>query len=602
MMTLMRSVSYFISLFALLYCMFRDFKSSKSLNGIEWLIISCLIYEYGISFICGILTLIKVPVTLWTVVVINLAAVLLLVYKQRREKKIQCYYWKAYDFFVLGLLTLIVLLVSIQRFGAFSIVYATSDPSRHLQMAMDAVQAKSVMSSQNSMFIGQFTNALFIEMCAPIWSGVSVYIPFVIKDVLNLWIAGAVFFWILRRNLSTAFMKGVGAVSVLLYLLGYPLSNMLFGFVYLGISVTAILFTIWVSQRMTDGQLPVKLSLMLLSLGLFAVSLSYTLFAPPVYFAVFVFFILWMKQEGKLFSGKKRLSRRFFTLNLSVFLPPTLSTIVFVMLYPKLQGGLQLASISKMDAEGYIYRNLWLDFFVYLPFAIYAAWKHFKKREADLGTSLLGCFFIFKTGMFLAMWKGVISSYYFYKVNYVMWGVILFLAIEGIGILKQHRSFIVAAAACYMGACAFSLTGIDNAITQKNIAFNPYPESSAVAEIYLTNKTFYSIESHKINQGLIEICKEVDMNYLRSDGFVPYIGSWLENYWYEALTNQRQGLDYAYIKGATNMVQQFLNGDYGEYIVVQKDSEEYAQCISLLEQCPRVYENSYAFIAQRIAE
>ena len=92
------------------------------------------------------------------------------------------------------------------------------------------------------------------------------------------------------------------------------------------------------------------------------------------------------------------------------------------------------------------------------------------------------------------------------------------------------------------------------------------------------------------------------MNYLRSDGFVPYIGSWLENYWYEALTNQRQGLDYAYIKGATNMVQQFLNGDYGEYIVVQKDSEEYAQCISLLEQCPRVYENSYAFIAQRIAE
>ena len=590
---------YLISFAAVFFAAMRNYKCQEKLNGFSWLVVGYLVYEYAVCFAGGFFELVKVPYDLYTIAILNTAAAAFLLYKQHKSGKTQSYRWHLYDGAVLVVLLAAAIAAGYLRFGAIDIIYATSDPGVHLRMAMDSVNDKSVVAPDNGMYVGQFTNAIWIELMEPRWQGASVYIPFILKDVFNLFLSAAMFFTAVRGMLTTPFMKTAGVVVTLLYMMGYPLNNMVFGFVYLGIAVTSLLFLIFVAQQMNADRLAPRAGLSLLSLGAYTVGLGYTFFAPAVFIAIFLYLLLWMKKRELLFSGHF-FSKHFFTINLYVFLIPTLMTLWFTLIWPRMAGGNEFPAAHKMNVEGYIFRNLWLDFFVFLPFALYAAWKCLREKRHSMGALLFGCFTVFQIGSFVLMVNEVVSTYYYFKLNFVQWALILFLTVVAISYLQQQKAFVAAIGCCYIGACVLTLSGLDYELNQKNVLFNPFPEGHALMEIYCENQLMYDWNAdQQIAPGLQQVCDEVYRNYNSGDALTPYIGTWLENYWYEALSNERHRTNYAFKVGTEKIVREFLNGDYGDYIVVEKGSEEYAAAAEMLDGLSRVYENEFAFIAQR---
>ena len=87
----------------------------------------------------------------------------------------------------------------------------------------------------------------------------------------------------------------------------------------------------------------------------------------------------------------------------------------------------------------------------------------------------------------------------------------------------------------------------------------------------------------------------MDKHYKDSEQVTMFMGNWLDNYWYEALTNQRQNGEYFHYN-PSYYIQNFINGMYGNYLAVAKNEETFIEFYPLIQDFTVVYENEYGFI------
>lgn len=583
---------YFISEILLIIFFLLTEKIKKPQNILLWIPVSIVAYECYSCLITGVLTVLHISATIYTVGMINILSCFLLFVDAYKNKKMQKYYIKWEDCLFIVFYSLFIVLLCVNRFRTdLRICFETSDPGTHLKMAMNFLNNKAV----DGMYLGQVTNGLFIKGIHLFFSGVEVYKAFIIKYCINFYVAGWMFFSTASLYAEKKIEKCFIYVLTIIYILGYPYNDMLFGFVYLQLTITIVCYLIFITHFfLNENEKNNNWIEFLMSLGCLGVGIGYTLFAPLVFVSLLICLCYKAWNEKWIFNKTYNfLSLNFCKLSLKIFLIPSFLTIWFLIIQPMIEKS-ATDYASALNIEGYIYRNLFSDFALYIIFAIYGAIIYIKDKKISLNFTILILGIFYEAFFFVKMINGDVSTYYFYKINYLMWMIILLcFTVSIIEKFRKEKIYI----ACYVTGMIILLSlnffNVDNKLQEKNINYDPYADSYAVGRIYAVNYTFTQRQT-EVSQNLVNICKDVD-KLKKDSGIVAFIGNWLDRYWYEAMTDQRFDKAYDYLQ-TEDIVNEFKEGKYGKYILVIKESDEYKENSELFDNMHRSIENDYAFI------
>lgn len=584
---------YFLSevLFILAFLVYL--KNDKKQNILVWIPVAYLSYECWSCFIVGGLSILHIPAGKWSVFVCNLLVVGIISYLIYKQKKIQSYYIDYIDACFLVMYACIIWAILKNRYTPELLIrFETSDPGTHLKMAWNYINNSRV----SGMYFGSVSNGLFIDGLSSIFPGAFSYKAFIIKYGINFMISGWIFYAATIELVKNKWEKFIVYGVTLVYIWGYPYSDLIFGFVYLQLTITIVCYLIFVMKRYLADEDNKNIMLFMLSAGCLAVSEGYTLFAPAVFISILLC-IMYKAYAGKRLWDKKR---HFFTADfikeaLKIFLMPTVITVWFLLLAPNSTGAEGYG--NALMIEGYIYRNFYSDFLLFIVFAVYAVIKNIKKKKITFFTGLFPIMILYTLFFAYRMFQEQISTYYFYKLNYLMWLIVLVGFVVGIlELLRKEKIFAFSYLAGMFVLAIMYNQSFETTYQEKNINMMPFSDSGAFFHINTYNKVINDRQT-EVSQGLVDVSGYV-MKNCTADGDVIYIGNWLNVYWYEGLTNQR-------FPGIVNNsveknVTDFVEGQYGKYVVVEKNSEEYISYQNLFVEFNIVYENDFAMVYSKL--
>lgn len=557
-------------------------KSDSKQNLIVWISMAPLILLCVDALIAGAINLFSIPVNIVSMAIVNaLLSIMCFVYMVHRKKR-QQYTFSIIDLVAIVVCLAVVIICGYIQFGPeLNIHYATSDPSVHLSMTLNIVNTGNV----SSMYLAHFAIAMAIEVAMPFLPVTQYYMVFIICDLLFFFMSGTIFYSVVKRFANSLLASLIAIFFMLFYLLAYPLNNMVYGFCYLGVSITIVgLLCFGISLYLEKG-VSNWCSILLCSLALFGLIITYALFAPFVYIATFIIFVLVFRKEGKVFC------RRNWALMAVLFVPALF--FGFVYTYLGIFASSELTVSGAIGLEGAIYRDLYSNFVIIGPLLVYALYHSVKTKEFSFETVL---FFVLLVTMLIALLLGLfgyVSSYYFYKFYYLMWFVCSFLAVQGILLLVKTnvKQFVVAYCAVWLLVIFQAVSGLDVKINNKNEIFNPQVKSWEYLNIYRFNLDRMQ-EDTAMPKDLLALFERA-LEHQDQEEVVPLVSDWMDIYWYQAITNQPMEEFYSWKIPSSTFIE---NLEESAYIAVVSGSEAEALASTVIENSEIVYSNSIGYI------
>ena len=235
---------YLLSVFYLIISFLAYKKNNKKIS-----IVSSIIYTIGLLFcyntvIVCFYTFLKIKGSLLVLSLFNYGIGSILNFISLKRKEIQKYMVDKKEFLMVICILLIAFLIGFFRFRGFTTIsYETGDPAIHYRQALHFKEELEILGMENSKDIVyvDFYRALPISyvnsgLLLNIFSEVSSYQLFTIYDVLCYSLYSILFFITIfsilgekRKHLFYSF------VLTLLYMLAFPLNNLVFFFCYLGL-------------------------------------------------------------------------------------------------------------------------------------------------------------------------------------------------------------------------------------------------------------------------------------------------------------------------------------------------------------------------------
>ena len=415
-------ITYLISILFLIISFLLYRKSNKSISIISSVIFSiCLFICYQTFMVYG-LSYFRLGGNLLSYSIFNLIVGIIIDFISFRRRKIQKYFFDKKEFLVfLGVLICIFLVVCYRFRGFNTISYASDDPAIHYRAALyfsDSLEKLTIINSKDVLFggfdkmmpISYITGGMFIHL----FSGVSSYRAFLIYDGMCL-----ILYTLLFLATILHFFKNKDYlylfVITMLYGLGFPLNNLVFGFCYLGLGVMVIHLIIYffldVFGDLEDDFIFKMIIMFILSFSIF---FSYYLFMPYIYLAVGIYYIY-------LYKSKK--------IDLKLFI----SYVIFTLFIPCGIGYLTYFSdvggiVKAASFDGDIYHNVTPILFFFLTSYCYFYYQTKKEKgNTFFKISFITLSFYILLFFVLHIFK-IVSFYYFYKLFYVYWiyGIIFF--------------------------------------------------------------------------------------------------------------------------------------------------------------------------------
>lgn len=584
--SVLASFIYVIALFALVTGIYLYRKSEHELYAATWIPI-CFIAVMGYqAMAAGALSLVKLPVNLWSVGIADLIPAVFVWIKTVKSGCIQRYKFEMKDLCMFIVLVCVMVAFAVKRYGTeLFINYNAVDGASHLLAAL------GVMSGQNvdAMYYSSLHNALLIEICAPLVTAGTYYKIYVLGDVLHLFLAGLMFWGVIRRYTTDRFMTVSGIITTMLYLLGYPANSTLFGFSYLGMSLTVILYIIAVTDCAVRGDISGKIITAMLCAGCLSVFESYALFVPVIFFGLLVWIFVRQYAGGRLITGHTVI------VSLAVFLVPVFIGLWFTYrgIFVKNSG---LTVGTQISLEGGIYRNLFTNFLILCPFAVAGVINVIKKRENCATLYFAALEVPFTLGLFLFALNGKVSGYYYYKNYYMLWIFMMILAFYGLAVLEKQARLIVASGFVVWLVLVFMFVfRIDERIQNKNELLYGDAAIRPFMDVYAFNYDF--LNTPEYDRGKLELYSYIRDNMI-DKGLTEEVYaacSWEDCIWMRAVTNT-----YVDIYDGEGMASLVREGA-ADYVVVLYGSEEYNMAKDLYDSLDRVYENSSGYIASCVS-
>ena len=574
----------FISI-VVIFMMLPKANAPKRENFIVWLAASIVGFYCYEALMGGIINLVGIPINLFTLTILNAITFFFMLFYVRKHKQIQRYCISWYDVISWSFLVAGIVIFCISRYGtALLPTYETSDPGTHLKMAAYLVKDGNL----SEMYFGPLFNAIHIMVLKPLFDFPNHYKAFILSDMFAFVLSGLVFLALIQSHLKGRLMKLAGILFSIFYMLGYPLSNHLFGFSYLGISVMLITFLMLIMQIYQSDEYKKEQLILMLMMGLYALSVCYVLFVPFVATALVAAICI------KYIREKRLITLEFLVTCIQVFLLPFILCLCYMLKFSDLMSGGSLA------AEGYISRDLYTNFILIAPVTLFGAFVSYKKRQwfaCFLGIAIA----LYILTMLFFTLKGKVSTYYFYKTHYVLWLICFYLAVYGCAALYEAAK----GAAISWGIVAIAIVGMaigngDTFLQERVYLVNPQDSANSkkLAQIYVLNQYYLQNISVKYTDDDVAL-NTTGYEYAKnSDSSILPVYDWLDTFWFEAMTVQNFSKYYTWFVSDFKSYIELIANDGFRYVVVRYAGEFYKNHADYFDQLERVYENSAGYIAK----
>ena len=244
-------IIYSIFLFIIITLFMLLKKSNKKQNVLLWLFLTLTILLAYNVLSSYILTLINLKSTLLNLTIFNILISCIMAFKLYKDKEIQKYYVKIIDIIFLVLLLILVIGIAYKQYGfPFKIKYETTDPGVHYEAAKNFYEQKVLLfkGEQTSYYgyetfmpIAYVNTGILMDLAPNSLNVVDLYQVYILFDLIMLYLMGAVFYFALINTQTSKISEKVVAIILsIVFIIGYPLNSMLFGFAYLSAGILMI--------------------------------------------------------------------------------------------------------------------------------------------------------------------------------------------------------------------------------------------------------------------------------------------------------------------------------------------------------------------------
>lgn len=557
-------------------------KSDTKLHLLKWACIHVFVYFIIESFFVIVLSLFHLSINLLTIAIMNalLGAWLWYTYKDK-----QAFYMDKIDLVILGIFVTICGFLFYKRFGLFTdINYLTSDPATHFQLAKDIMYTGKL----DIIPLMSIVNFLIMSVFQSLIGEFDLYKIFLFSDFMMLFLSVTSFYFLTSSFIKQHKYKILPFVFSILYVLGYPLNNMLYGFVYLGAGVTMVSILLMIFNSHRYDQLSQKSYIIYMNIFLYGLFITYSMFAPPVFIALFLS-IAWQyffDKEGNLPS--------FIKYCFMIFLIPTIlgafhSGLLSSLFQSVVPTNSDIEGLSVLLAEGAVYRNLYQNFIFLIPCILIYIECFFTKKisRSDISFYLMIVFGIMMMVLFILMVNEKISTYYFYKFHYILWLFIFYCAYLGIiHMVDKYKVLLGLYAFLVIGVFFINFKDYEQHYHDENENYNPVLASDLLPDIYQWNMDKYSWKS-MIPDEQIDLFRYSYEHILKENkADIVYCDYYLyADYWFINLSKQYEHRE---LRDADKDIQV---DDIQGYIIIDKNGENFKNKKDLLDTNEIIYEN-----------
>ena len=243
-------VVYLISVLILFVAFILIKKTEKVIDILSFIGITIVIGLCYNAFICYVFTFLNIPIMLLSLAITNILLSIpmyVLIYKQR---EIQKYKFEKMNAICIVIIFVFVLIVSYLNFGfPFNIKYETGDPATHYLAAKTfAGEDKLLNLYEDEVYgsfathkIGSYVNSGIIMKClSNVIDEMDYYNVFIAFGIFILFMTGCLMFNTLEKFTKSKGGKILALVVSIVYVFGYPLNSLLFGFEYMSLGILIV--------------------------------------------------------------------------------------------------------------------------------------------------------------------------------------------------------------------------------------------------------------------------------------------------------------------------------------------------------------------------
>ena len=302
----------------------------------------------------------------------------------------------------------------------------------------------------------------------------------------------------------------------------------------------------------------------------FGIFFSYYFFVPVIYSSLGLFMLFDMVINRKNKNIFSIFTKQNIIIVITTLILPTIFGFCYFVLPGLIENG--QTAINHIITEGYIYRDLYSNFLMLIPLALFYIIYSLKNKKNSLSTIMLILCTVFTVYLLKKGLKAEASSYYYYKIYYLIWIVVLYMITQASFIMIESKQAIyIGSYICtYLIIIIASLIEIDAKISNINLLFNPNSYLKAYTDIYVFNykkmneeKTIYTSNQIKAINSLIKEAED------RSE--IQINGGSLQMLWAKDLTEITDTDDIHELvieKDTKESVKEWLNNKNKKYLIL----------------------------------
>ena len=562
------NIIYFLTSLALIISYLLLNKSEKKENLIHSVIISVILFLTYNIFITQIMFFVHLKSTLLNLAIVNIAFSAVFITKEIKTKTIQKYYINKLDIIAVIIILGLAITIVIMNYGTnIAVKHAVTDAATHYFASDDFYRYSTLFSRESSdtikwlntpyLMTGAYVNTgIFLKLFKGIIDETFLVKLYFIFDMFIWMLSGLLMYTALSTNFKNKKHQILALVLTIFYMLAYQLNSLFAGFSYLGVGLDIIIGIIIIMKSEIKTNYKIS-SLFLLNLG---IMFSYYYFAPVLFLSELWYIIVTNKKQNiKIFS-----KQNIFEILIALVIPGLIGVIYFIG-YPLMQANNKAFDyVGAIATDGFIYEDLIMNIFPYLLLSeVYIIYIAFKKKNTFID-KLLYLTVIFTLLIYMLMKLEFVSSYYYYKIYYMLF---LVLTVSSYEILKifvdkgKNVTIIVSGVLIIYSFGIFSAMVLD--------------KNWFVFDIYLTNgeeikddyalikdKEFYLFEYYNNN---INTMQNGDTLFCKTKGNTG------RDRWVYSITKNGNNLTNALTNDKITTVEKFMENSKYHYFVLLKN-------------------------------
>lgn len=472
-------IFYVLTVIALLVTFILFKKSEKKQNLINHVILSVICYLGFNILICMIFGCLNITTNLLFLSIADLIVAAGLGFKIYKDKGIQSFEIRKRDILGVLICLAIVCYMAVDQYAPLSktVANASVDACMHYSAATNFADEMKALAKINNttgynfktMQTGAYINTgIFMNIVRsviPMWED---YVAFKVFETGITALVILAFYMLISDKLKNKKSYVVGMIFLTLYAFAYPYTSLLHGFSYLSVCLMFATALFYMARVYEKGEINFWVQLAIIVLLGVGIIFSYCLFVPALFafICLYVFIKDFDKKQEKTYLKLFKKSTLWVT---GLLLIVTIVSI-FYLVIPTFTDSDQNKLTDAIGFEGGIYKSLYQDFLFYIPFVILFIYKTIKDKKLNFQTLAIiligGQTFLLLLGII----GGIVSPYYYYKMYFLLWILLVDIAVEVMADLDENKEMFVMGAsylAIWVMLILFMLTGLEGKLKER---------------------------------------------------------------------------------------------------------------------------------------